>query len=230
MWTLRLPVINTSSPLETGFLPSATQAALAGMASYTTCPEIPSGREPHSFPETPSPTLQHVFAESSRGSEEAVLVTGGVPECRAGKEAPCFCSLIHLFPRKAPTRHRASMSAHGGNLSYLRGSWEGGQWREVAGPLWDAEETRPGSVMKASPEEKGPQAGFLTPFPLAVAGSAWAAGGGGCWDRPGAAGAGREAFSSGGKWAVQLPVSPPHRPHLVPQGSAGLGRHRWKLH
>ena len=46
------------------------------------------------------------------------------------------------------------MSAHGGNLSYLRGSWEGGQWREVAGPLWDAEETRPGSVMKASPEEK----------------------------------------------------------------------------
>ena len=67
------------------------------------------------------------------------------------------------------------MPAHGGNLSYLRGSWEGGQWREVAGPLWDAEKTCPGSVMKASPEGKGPQAGFLSPFPLAVAGSAWAA-------------------------------------------------------
>lgn len=32
----------------------------------------------------------------------------------------------------------------GGNLSYLRGSWEGGSVVEVAGPLWDAEKTRPG--------------------------------------------------------------------------------------
>ena len=75
--------------------------------------------------------------------------------------------------------------------------------------------------MKASPEGKGRHAGFLSPSPLAVAGSAWVAGGGGCWDRPGAAGAGREAFSSGGKWAIQLPG-----PRLVPQGSTGLGRHK----
>lgn len=39
MWTLRLPVINASNPLGTGFLPPATQAALTGMALYPTCPE-----------------------------------------------------------------------------------------------------------------------------------------------------------------------------------------------
>lgn len=248
MWTLRLPVINASNPLETGFLPPATQAALTGTALYPICPEALlrsrqggnlAHSQKHPLPHC-STSLQREPAEAQRRQSlshgRCSWMQGGEgappPRMQGGEGAPPprSCSPIHSFPRKAPTRHRASMPAHGGNLSYLRGSWEGGQWREVAGPLWDAEKTRPGSVMKASPEGKGPQAGFLSPFPLAVAGSAWAAGGGGCWDRPGAAGAGREAFSSGGKWAIQLPGSPPHRPRLVPQGSTGLGRHRWKLH
>ena len=80
----------------------------------------------------PRNTLSHTSArlckERSRGAEEAksqslvVLLDAG--QERAPRH---FCSPIHSFPRKAPTGHRASMPAHGGNLSYLRGSWEGGQ-------------------------------------------------------------------------------------------------------
>lgn len=115
------------------------------------------------------------------------------------------------------------------NMSYLHGPWEEDLRLGVTGPPRNAEEKCPGDAMKASPEGKGLQTGFLSPFLLAVAVRARAVGGEGCWNGPGAGGASPEAFVSGEKRAIQSLVSPPHQTHpLFPQGSASLGRQRGK--
>ena len=78
--------------------------------------------------------------------------------------------------------------------------------------------------MKASPQGKGLQAGFLSPFLLAVAAGAQAAGGEGCLDGRGAEAADPKAFASGKECGLQLPESPQHgaRPSCSSRGAAVL--------